>query len=168
MHPWILKSCLPSQGDLLQNRLGKYVLCISMSLRSRHYWSLVSAFHLLSTLAKMLNSRLTYSNWPSFLWANDLSHECFFKLGPVIGHDFTVNYNLEVTPRIRVTSLIYKKYNYACTRAPSHAHTLTDTHPCDLLLWCALAFLSVWKQSCPQSLRLASPVLIRAPTCWRP
>lgn len=45
----------------------------------------------------------------------------------------------------------------------SHRRTHTLTHPCDLLLWLALALLTVCKQSCPGSLWLASPPLIRAP-----
>lgn len=49
-----------------------------------------------------------------------------------------------------------------------HAHALLhkDTQPCDLLLWIALASPSVCKQSCPRSLRLASPLLISASTHW--
>lgn len=49
----------------------------------------------------------------------------------------------------------------ASRRLRAHAHT-----PCDLLLWLALALLTVCKQSCPRSLWLASPLLIRAPTHW--
>lgn len=71
--PWILKSCFAYSGGFAPPSIRKICTLHCYEIGNLALLKFGPIFHLLSTLVKMLNSRLTYSVCPSFLLVNDLS-----------------------------------------------------------------------------------------------
>lgn len=161
---WILKSCFAYSGGFALPSIRK--ICTLHRYEIENLALLKSFFHLLSTLAKMLNSRLTYSVCLSFfLLVNDLSPVSIWGLTkiPILQHMMVWKRHPECESALfsPLHCLLEEQNTIMHARGPVphtctyHAPRLAWSRP----WWHSLAFPIVCKQSCPRNVAM----LIRAP-----